>query len=490
VTVQAQVTSQLKLAEPHQEESPDLQEDLEEEALVDVDDAVEQARLVSSAPNSQPNSLQSHPSNLGSGGNDSVFFASTNSRDIPMGSPAYGFSASNTSARGLLGSGRHRHAPRSIGQVDSGPRSSDGTHSAGHGRGVDFWGDSPHSPHSRASPGGRRGFLSSNVLSPREAEDPSRLDSAKDSMAWSVTEDFVSEAWDLARDRALEPPLLTPASQAARPRMRGSMIAGSSSLAAPSLLSGEEEYRSMQSDCSILDLHIDWDLAKAEFKVYPRPGALGIDLLNVTSEVHIVTAINDSGAIAEWNATAQKDQKVCIGDALLAAEGLEAYELELLAEAEGQSSLPRMPTCITFRHDSFILSIGYNFSKRLSLGVQFGDADQGRALLVDSIHEGLLQEWNIQAEVYDFSLDPGDIILEVNGVSRDAKRMLEAIKSTNAWEFKAVHVNKIWNPRRSRRGVLEAIDSPVLSSIGGSVGAGAASLDVLANLHTSSRQTS
>mmetsp|Transcript_73231 Transcript_73231/g.136855 ORF Transcript_73231/g.136855 Transcript_73231/m.136855 type:complete len:511 (-) Transcript_73231:76-1608(-) len=311
--------------------------------------------------------------------------------------------------------------------------------------------DSPESPHQRVTPSGtaRPRSVSAISTTPRADGDlPTKADSANISIAGSVTEDFMSEAWDVSMPR---------------------VYADASSRGLPVASEESSGWTASNSDGgSIADLEIDWDPAKAEFPVNLEEGHSGLRLLRLSDSLLIVTGIDSKGTVAKWNA-AGNEKQVLVGDALVSAEGCKGYENDHLEEVL-QGPVSKTPRNLTFRHDAFDLSLARDMhaEQKQHLGVEFEEFDDGRLLRVTEVLEGIVADWNVLADVYDLSLAAGDIVLEANGISGDAKSMVKAIDSASAWAFKAVHVNRIWNARHvGMSHILGAIDSPILSSAGG-----------------------
>mmetsp|Transcript_18246 Transcript_18246/g.42513 ORF Transcript_18246/g.42513 Transcript_18246/m.42513 type:complete len:494 (-) Transcript_18246:117-1598(-) len=354
--------------------------------------------------------------------------------------------------KGRSSRGRKRPSVKSNdGSLQAGDAGFSRGQSPNHGAGVltMLMDPAPDSPNQRGTPSGAQGrprTLSGVSTTPRD-DLPSKADSAKDSIAGSVTEDFMSEAWDLSMPRLYE-------------------AAGSRGLPAAS----EESSGWCSSDdgtAPYADLEIDWDPAKAEFPVSLDEGGSGLQLLRLSDSLLVVTGIDSTGTVAEWNAAGHEKQ-VLVGDALVSAEGLEGYELDHLEEVL-QGPVSKAPRNLVFRHDAFNLALTstVHAGKTQQLGVEFEECGNGRLLRVLEVYEGVVADWNLDSDVYDLSLTVGDVLLEANGISGDAKSMLKAIQKALSWEFKAIHVNRIWNARAG--GVsyhLNAIDSPILSSGG------------------------
>jgi len=63
-------------------------------------------------------------------------------------------------------------------------------------------------------------------------------------------------------------------------------------------------------------------------------------------------------------------------------------------------------------------------SNNKALGVTIdGDHDRGRSLLVETVKEGLVQDWN-ETCLPDQVVQPGDVIVSVNGEQGDSARLL------------------------------------------------------------------
>eukprot|EP00929_Paragymnodinium_shiwhaense_P039593 TRINITY_DN20785_c0_g1_i1.p1 TRINITY_DN20785_c0_g1~~TRINITY_DN20785_c0_g1_i1.p1 ORF type:complete len:1097 (+),score=205.48 TRINITY_DN20785_c0_g1_i1:149-3439(+) len=75
----------------------------------------------------------------------------------------------------------------------------------------------------------------------------------------------------------------------------------------------------------------------------------------------------------------------------------------------------------------FVMTVDKPRALSMGLGIRVSDDNE---MVVDAINEGVAKEWNKkQAEKGDQCVEPGDIIVKVNEVSGDAKKMLNAIKT-------------------------------------------------------------
>lgn len=74
------------------------------------------------------------------------------------------------------------------------------------------------------------------------------------------------------------------------------------------------------------------------------------------------------------------------------------------------------------QHFDFEIQLDRSNNKALGVTID-GDHDSGRSLLVETVKEGLVQDWN-KTCLSDQVVQPGDVIVAVNGEQGDSTRML------------------------------------------------------------------
>mmetsp|Transcript_33725 Transcript_33725/g.61767 ORF Transcript_33725/g.61767 Transcript_33725/m.61767 type:complete len:439 (-) Transcript_33725:14-1330(-) len=219
---------------------------------------------------------------------------------------------------------------------------------------------------------------------------------------------------------------------------------------AADILESQESSRSgttsMSSDEE--EVVVEFEPGNFEFEVELKEeeGSYGVEVLCPTEDLIIVTRIHDNGPVADWN-QANPEKCICVGDAILAME--ETTDMVDVARVVSGEAGAQRPSAsgrlrkFTMRHAAFDLDLAISYEDpKLKLGLKFEGIDKGRLLAVNNIDEGLVTNWNINADQYDLSLRVGDLILAVNGVTGNTAKMIEAAKSAKAWTFKVVHVNK------------------------------------------------
>jgi hypothetical protein len=120
----------------------------------------------------------------------------------------------------------------------------------------------------------------------------------------------------------------------------------------------------------------------------------------------IINAINP-GQVHEWNLQQPESRKVSVGDRIMSVSSIVGDPNQLLDLLNSQAS----PVMEIRHHREFSLPLQRADGQRLGFSLRF--REDGNTLLIKSIGEGLISQWN--ADNKGQEVVAGDRIVEVNG---------------------------------------------------------------------------
>lgn len=139
-----------------------------------------------------------------------------------------------------------------------------------------------------------------------------------------------------------------------------------------------------------------------------KNGTLGLQIVPEDNVLRVVW-LESHGALFQW--------QVKVGDFIISVNGVRGFAREMLEEAQRASDLK-----FTLTRSRMFRA---KFYKKGPLGVTFGLF--ARTLVVQNITDGPVKEWN-DANTLS-TIQPGDLVIEVNGVKDNSKEMLEELKA-------------------------------------------------------------
>lgn len=169
---------------------------------------------------------------------------------------------------------------------------------------------------------------------------------------------------------------------------------------------------------------------KCEFRlsVDRDENSLGLEL-DLADKVRCVIANVVFGVIESYNEGRKGvyDKQVIPGDCIVEVNGIrgDPQELNFLLRS---SKLTPAVDIVLRRPTRFIVEID---KTGMSLGLQLSYTLTMRALLISSIKEGAVREYNATAKIDRPAVQEGDRIVEVNGVTGAADKLLETIRNSN-----------------------------------------------------------
>jgi len=143
-------------------------------------------------------------------------------------------------------------------------------------------------------------------------------------------------------------------------------------------------------------------------------GRLGLEIAARDNTLR-VESVGPDGPMVDWN-SANPDKKVEVGDFVISVNGHSGPATSMLEEAQRASTLRLTIT----RAGIFFVTV----NKCGALGTTFGVFT--RSLVVKQINHGPIKRWNEENLAY--AVQPGDLILEVNGIRDNSLEMLAALK--------------------------------------------------------------
>mmetsp|Transcript_87403 Transcript_87403/g.168223 ORF Transcript_87403/g.168223 Transcript_87403/m.168223 type:complete len:198 (+) Transcript_87403:104-697(+) len=143
-------------------------------------------------------------------------------------------------------------------------------------------------------------------------------------------------------------------------------------------------------------------------------GMLGLQIVPEDNVLRVAW-LESKGGVSDFN-SANKTDAVEVGDFIISVNGVKGTAREMLEEAQRAASLK-----LTLSRSRMFRA---KFYKNGPLGVTFGLF--ARTLVVQNIADGPVKEWNDANVLY--TIQPGDLVIEVNGVKENSKEMLETLK--------------------------------------------------------------
>jgi len=153
---------------------------------------------------------------------------------------------------------------------------------------------------------------------------------------------------------------------------------------------------------------------------------LGVTLDPAGSRGIHVSAI-DSGetAVNEANAASFEFNRLQAGDYIVEVNGLTGDQFEMLEELETTTGALTLRVVRAVEFEVLVVR-----KRRGSLGCAVScDAGSGGSLVIDGVHEGPLQDWNVSNP--DRLVEAGDRILSANGKTGSSTELLDIIKAAD-----------------------------------------------------------
>jgi len=144
---------------------------------------------------------------------------------------------------------------------------------------------------------------------------------------------------------------------------------------------------------------------------------LGVDILQHDSATLLITRIRE-GLVATFNKGQPEDGIVQAGDRITEVNGYRGYSEELIHTIRSSQTV-----CMTIRRlVEFTVTVS-KLSRRLGINVMQG----GCSLTVLGLTDGPFSQWNSCVN-QDLKVQPGDLVVEVDGVRGTAETLLQAIE--------------------------------------------------------------
>lgn len=157
---------------------------------------------------------------------------------------------------------------------------------------------------------------------------------------------------------------------------------------------------------------------------------IGLNLDTLDGHSAFVDAIVP-GAIQGWNEAHPPDMQLKANDCIVGANGIRGDPARLLQELKNSTEWKlavRRPVEVRVTVESH---------KAPALGLDLKYSPNGRSLLVSSIADGAIREWNFLH--LDHPVTTNDRIIEINGVQGSARELLEAAVNVNRLDLTILH---------------------------------------------------
>mmetsp|Transcript_69714 Transcript_69714/g.145677 ORF Transcript_69714/g.145677 Transcript_69714/m.145677 type:complete len:240 (-) Transcript_69714:208-927(-) len=137
------------------------------------------------------------------------------------------------------------------------------------------------------------------------------------------------------------------------------------------------------------------------------------------------------GAIDTWNRTHADEEKLFVYDRILSVNGVRGHTEQILREMRQSLTW----NLIVERPEE--VKIHIDCTKNPSLGLDLKYSPKGGSLLIASIGDGAVKEWN--ATSIGEKILPRDRIIEVNGIRGTARKLLETATNVTTMDLVFLH---------------------------------------------------
>jgi len=151
--------------------------------------------------------------------------------------------------------------------------------------------------------------------------------------------------------------------------------------------------------------------------------AVGLSLMPQDNVLRI-DKVDPDGAAAEFNRT-NEGKALQVGDFITSVNGVKGFAATMLEEVHQSSELLRLALARSEEFDVTVFRDG-------SLGGTFGVFL--KTVVVKAIQAGPLEDWNKVNK--DYTIQPGDLLVEINGVKNDGLKMLQELRTDGELQIK------------------------------------------------------